>query len=133
VKLKPKKETTGQLRITILNAPAEMSAPAFKAWFRSEAVRIQGLATRQTDLTLIRLFVPERARLKWTTREWDRLCQSVVDRHANIHRVEVHVVKDPLDMSQMMAAQAEAQADMREMLNGIESGQPPPDVPGPLH
>jgi hypothetical protein len=71
--------------------------------------------------------------MKWSAKEWDRLCQSVVDRHANIYQVEVRVVKAPLDFAQMMEAQAEAQADIREMVEGIESGRMPPDEPVVLH
>lgn len=119
---------TGQLRISILNAPDDLTPLKLRGWLRSEAESIQGLAKGEHDMTLIRLFLPERLRLATTQKQLDKLLQGIVDRFPNIYRVELRPVSKALSPREMTQAAEEGRADLEAMLKDVNEGEDPPTL-----
>lgn len=93
---------SGQLRLSILNAPDDMTSLKLRGWLRGEAESIQGLAKSEHDMIVIRLFLPERLRLATTQKQLDKILQGIVDRFPNIYRVELRPVTKALTASEMV-------------------------------
>ena len=114
---------TGQLRISILHPEGGMSPAKFRAWLRTEATSIQSTAG-ENDIIVIRLFLPARILSSITQRKIDVLLSEIVNKHANIHRVELRTVAANLTHDEMSSAVDEAHHDIEMMLKEV----PPPDT-----
>jgi len=106
----------GQLRLSILNAPDDLTPLKLRGWLRGEAESIQGSAKGEQDMIVIRLFLPERLRLTSTQRQLDKVLQGIVDRFPNIYRVELRTVAKALTLGDMVEASKVGQADLKAML-----------------
>lgn len=106
---------SGQLRYSILNPGPEVTPLKFRGWFRQEAARIQEMAKGPHDIIVIRLFITQRLIAGVSQRKMDVALQDAVDRHPNIHRVELRPVDKPLTADEMMEAGREAEADINEV------------------
>ena len=120
---------SGQLRYSILNPPPELSPLKFRGWFRNEAARIQETAKGPHDIIVIRLFITQRLIAGVSQRKIDVALQDAVDRHPNIHRVELQPVATPLTNEEMMEAAREAQDDIGEIVGNLAG----PDDKKPIH
>ncbi len=107
---------SGQLRLSILNAPDDLTPLKLRGWLRCEAESIQGLAKGEHDMIVIRLFLPEQLRWTTTQKQLDKLLQGIVDRFPNIYRVELRPVTKALTSGEMAQAAEEGQADLQAML-----------------
>ena len=124
------KETiSGQLRYSILNPGPEVSPLKFRGWFREESARIQETAKGPYDIIVIRLFITQRLIAAVSQRKIDVALQDVVDRHPNIHRVELQPVATPLTPEEMMEAARQAQEDIGEIVGNLAG----PDDEKPIH
>ncbi len=119
---------SGQLRLSILNAPDDLTPLKLRGWLRSEAESIQGLAKDKHDLIMIRLFLPERLQLATTQRQLDKILQGIVDRFPNIFRVELRPVAKSLTVIEMGQAAEEAQTDLQAMLKDMNQDNNPPTI-----
>lgn len=119
---------SGQLRISILNAPDDLTPLKLRGWLRSEAESIQGLVKGEHDMIVIRLFLPDRLRLATTQKQLDKLLQGIVDRFPNIYRVELRPVTTALTAGEMAQAAEEGQADLQAMLEGMKQDDTPPTL-----
>lgn len=106
---------SGQLRYSILNPGPEVTPLKFRGWFRQEAARIQEMAKGPHDIIVIWLFITQRLIAGVSQRKMDVALQDAVDRHPNIHRVELRPVDKPLTADEMMEAGREAEADINEV------------------
>ena len=106
---------SGQLRYSIINPGPEVTPLKFRGWFRQEAARIQEMAKGPHDIIVIRLFITQRLIAGVTQRKIDVALQDAVDRHPNIHRVELRPVDKPLTTAEMMEAGREAEEDINEV------------------
>lgn len=106
---------SGQLRYSIINPGPEITPLKFRGWFRQEAARIQEMAKGPHDIIVIRLFITQRLIAGVSQRKIDVALQDAVDRHPNIHRVELRPVDKPLSMDEMMEAGREAEEDINEV------------------
>lgn len=105
---------SGQLRYSIINPGPEITPLKFRGWFRQEAARIQEMAKGPHDIIVIRLFITQRLIAGVSQRKIDVALQDAVDRHPNIHRVELRPVDKPLTAAEMMEAGREAKEDINE-------------------
>lgn len=106
---------SGQLRYSIINPGPEITPLKFRGWFRQEAARIQEMAKGPHDIIVIRLFITQRLIAGVSQRKIDVALQDAVDRHPNIHRVELRPVDKPLTADEMMEAGREAGEDINEV------------------
>jgi hypothetical protein len=106
---------SGQLRYSIINPGPEITPLKFRGWFRQEAARIQEMAKGPHDIIVIRLFITQRLIAGVTQRKIDVALQDAVDRHPNIHRVELRLVDKPLTADEMMEAGRESEVDINEV------------------
>lgn len=118
------------MRMSILNVTEDVTPLKFRGWLRNEAIDIQSTAKSETDIITIRLFMTERLRFALTQSNLDKLLKAVVDKHPNIYRVELHVGVNVLTTKQMTEAADEANADLRKMVDEIQSG---PKTPPKFH
>jgi len=119
---------SGRLRLSILNAPDDMTPLKLRGWLRGEAASIQGLAKGEHDMIVIRLFLPERLRLATTQKQLDKILQGIVDRLPNIHRIELRPVSQALTAIEMSRAAEEAKTDLQEMIDVMKQEDIPPTV-----
>lgn len=106
---------SGQLRYSIINPGPEITPLKFRGWFRQEAARIQEMAKGPHDIIVIRLFITQRLIAGVSQRKIDVALQDAIDRHPNIHRVELRPVDKPLTLDEMMEAGREAEEDINEV------------------
>ena len=116
----------------------EMISPStsplkFRSWFRQEAARIQEMAKGPHDIIVIRLFITQRLIAGVTQRKIDVALQDAVDRHPNIHRVELRPVDKPLTVDEMMEAGREAEEDINDVAERLaatveDDKTPPPTL-----
>lgn len=104
-----------QFRISLVNVPAEISPLKLRGFLRSEAEDIQRKATGHSFF-LMRLFLPERLLFAYTQKKLDVLLKNIADKYESIHRVELVVVKNSLDATQMMEEAKLAEEDLKLML-----------------
>ncbi len=124
---------SGQLRYSIINPGPEISPLKFRSWFRQEAARIQEMAKGPHDIIVIRLFITQRLIAGVTQRKIDVALQDAVDRHPNIHRVELRPVDKPLTVDEMMEAGREAEEDINDVAERLaatveDDKTPPPTL-----
>lgn len=124
---------SGQLRYSIINPGPEISPLKFRSWFRQEAARIQEMAKGPHDIIVIRLFITQCLIAGVTQRKIDVALQDAVDRHPNIHRVELRPVDKPLTVDEMMEAGREAEEDINDVAERLaatveDDKTPPPTL-----
>lgn len=125
---------SGQLRYSILNPGPEVTPLKFRGWFRQEAAQIQQMAKGPHDIIVIRLFISQRLIAGVTQRKIDVALQDAVDRHSNIHRVELRLVEKPLTADEMIVASQEAQEDINELAERLaEAVDDKDETPPTLH
>ena len=106
-------------RISLVNVPDNVSPADLRAFLRSEASSIQSLADHPDDRILIRLFVPAPALRAIGQRELDAILLTIVNKNANIQRIELREVERSLGIEAMAEEQANA-------IQAIEGDPPPP-------
>ena len=94
-----------------------------REWLRNEAASIQSGAG-ENDIIVIRLFLPVRILSSVTQRKIDALLSEIVNKHSNIHRVELRTVATTLTHDEMSSAANEARHDIEMMLKEL----PPPNT-----
>ena len=118
-------EISGQLRISILHPEEGISPLKCREWLQKEAASIQADAGEH-DIIVIRLFLPVRVLSSITQRKIDVLLSAIVNKHPNIHRVELRAVAKTLTFDEMSNAADEARHDVEMMLNEMSP-------PGTIH
>lgn len=116
---------TGQLRFSLLNVPFELSPLKVRAWLHGEVADVQAKASGPHDLVVIRLFISERQVSGISLPKLDRMCQSLVDKHANLQTIQLHVCRHELTAAEMQDEARVANEDMRELVALMEKGNPP--------
>lgn len=125
---------SGQLRYSIINPGPEITPLKFRGWFRQEAARIQEMAKGPHDIIVIRLFITQRLIVGVSQRKIDVALQDAVDRHPNIHRVELRPVDKPLTLDEMMEAGREAEEDINEVAEQLAATvEDENETPSTLH
>lgn len=123
------------LRISILSPGPDVTPLKFRGWLRGEAADID-LKTRNTGLahqvSIIRLFMPNRLRLSIGQKKLDKILQDIVDRFETIYRIELEQVDAPLSMEELVEIEAETRATMEALREQEKSGDGP-DAPPTVH
>ena len=118
------------MRMSILNVTKDVTPLKFRGWLRNEAIEIQRTSKSEDDVITIRLFITESLRFAITQAKLDKMLKAVVDKHPNIYRIELQVGVNVLSAMQMAEAAEEANADLRKMVDEIQSG---PKTPTTFH
>lgn len=104
-----------------------MTPLKFRGWLRAEVSDID-LKTKSSGLkhqvSIVRLFMPNRLRLAIGQQKLDKILHDVVDRFETIHRVELEAVDAPLTLGEIVEIEAETRASMEALgkLEKAESG-----------
>ena len=126
---------TGQIRISILNTPGDMSPLKFKGWLRTEVSNIQGLAKGENDMIIVRLLLPKRLGFAITQKQLDVILQGLVDKHPNIFRIELRPIERTLSTDELAREAEDANEHIKEILAAmkaadepVEEGEKPPTL-----
>lgn len=111
---------SGKLSISLVNVPADVSALKLRGFLRAEAEDIQRKATEHS-LFIVRLFLPERLLFAVTQKKVDVLLQDITNKYESIQRVELVVVKQSLDLAQMMEEAKLAEEDVKQLIEDAEA------------
>lgn len=106
-------------RISLVNVPDDVSPADLRTFLRSEASSIQALAGHPDDRILVRLFVPAPVLVAIGQRELDAILLTIVNKNANIQRIELLEVERSLSIAAMATEQANA-------IQELESNPPSP-------
>ena len=109
-----------QFRISLVSVPVEVSPLKLRGYLRAEAEDIQRKATEHS-LFLVRLFLPERLLFAVTQKKVDALLDDIVNKYESIQRVELVIVKHPLDAAQMMEEAKLANEDLKLLLEDAKA------------
>ena len=107
-----------KLRVSILNPPDDLSPLKLRGWLQQQAVEIQSMSGN--SFTVVKLYLAKKLRMAFTQKKLDALLGGIVEKHANIYRIELAVVDAQLDMDQIAVAQEEAKQDMAEMAKSAD-------------
>ena len=118
------------MRMSILNVTEDVTPLKFRGWLRNESIEIQRTSKSEDDIITIRLFITESLRFAITQAKLDKMLKAVVDKHPNIFRIELQVGANALTAAQMTEAADVAIADLRKMVDEIQSG---PKTPPTFH
>lgn len=77
-----------QLRVSILNAPEDMSPLKFRGWLNSEVEQIQA-GTIKNGFVIIRLHLPEKLRLQVSQRNLDKILRKIVDKYPVVYQIKL--------------------------------------------
>lgn len=120
------------LRISILSPGLDVTPLKFRGWLRAEASDID-LKTRTSGLerqvSIIRLFIPNRLRLAVGQQRLDKILQDIVDRFETIHRIELEAVDAPLSIQEISEIEAGMRATMDELRAIEKVGDDADDAP----
>ncbi len=103
-----------KLRISLVNIPDDVSPLELRALLRSEANSIQALTRHPDDRILIRLFMPAQVLLAIGQRDLDSILQTIVNKNANIQRIELREVERALSIEAMALEQAGAARELED-------------------
>jgi len=109
-----------QFRISLVSVPVEVSPLKLRGYLRAEAEDIQRKATEHS-LFLVRLFLSERLLFAVTQKKVDALLDDIVNKYESIQRVELVIVKHPLDAAQMMEEAKLANEDLKLLLEDAKA------------
>lgn len=90
-------------RITILNAPGDLSSLKVPGWIKSEAASVQS-SCGPDDFVIIRVFLTTAQVSGLGQRKVDKILKGLTDSHRNIYRVELTVSPSELSFEEIQEA-----------------------------
>lgn len=111
--------TNVQLRMSVINAPDDLSPLKLRGWLMQQAREIQYMSG-QHAYTRIRLFLTKRQRFAFTQKKLDVLLQGIVDKFPAIQGVELVEVEQSLTNEEMQAAAKDANVELAELSNALD-------------
>lgn len=94
-------------RVTILNAPGDLSSLKIPGWIKSEAASVQS-SCGPDDFVIIRVFLTTAQVSGIGQRKVDKVLKGLTDAHRNIYRVELTVSPSALSLAEIQEAMQEA-------------------------
>jgi hypothetical protein len=111
--------TNVQLRISVLNAPDDLSPLKLRGWLLQQAKEIQEISGEGV-YTRIKLFLTIRQRYAFTQKKLDVLLQGIVDKFPAIHGIELLASENSLTSEEMKAVSADAKSELNEMSRSLD-------------
>jgi hypothetical protein len=111
--------TNVQLRISVINAPDDLSPLKLRGWLLQQAREIQEMSGEHA-YTRIKLFLTTRQRFAFTQKKLDVLLQGIVDKFPAIHGIELLASEKPLNVEEMNAVSAAANSELNEMRKSLD-------------
>lgn len=112
--------TNIKLRISILNAPDDLSPLKLRGWLMQQAKDIQEISG-ENGYVQIKLFLTRRQRFAFTQKKLDTLLQGIVDKFPAIHRIELGEVETSLSNEQMRDAAEQAELDLQALSASLDN------------
>ncbi|MCK6411558.1 MAG: hypothetical protein L6Q55_03935 [Azonexus sp.] len=105
----------GQFRYSILQVPQAVTSLKLRGHLRREFEALQAGAQGESDIILVRLFVPEKTLFGLGQKKVDSLLDSLLGKCPNIQRIELEALSRPLSEDEMREAAGEAQAQLEKL------------------
>jgi hypothetical protein len=109
-----------QLRISVINAPDDLSPLKLRGWLLGQAREIQAMSTKNAYIR-IKLFLTTRQRFSFTQKKLDVLLQGIVDKFPAIHGIELISGDQSLTVQEMKVASDLANSELEEMGKSLDS------------
>ena len=94
-------------RVTVLNAPGNLSSLKIPGWLKSEAASVQS-SCGPDDIVILRVFLTTAQVSGIGQRKVDKVLKGITDVHRNIYRVELTVSPSELSFAEIQEALQDA-------------------------
>lgn len=111
------------VRVALLNPGIEVTPLKFRSWLREEAADVDRktqASGMSAQVSVIRLFLPNKLRFAIGQAKLDRIFQNIVDKFATIHRIELQAVEAPLSFDDMVRAQSGVQNELEALREEVD-------------
>jgi hypothetical protein len=113
-----------KIKVSLINVPDKLSPLKLRGFLRDQAQDIQA-RTEHQDIMVMRVFVPSRIVAALGVQKLDRIFQNIVDRYANIQRVELLEGRRSLTAGEMLEEGEATEEELREVTGSFEDDPNP--------
>lgn len=121
-----------QFNVNVLTVPTFIQPNEFSGWLHQEARALQDLA-EDNSLIIVRLYLAQRIKDAWTRKELDVLLQGITEKYPHIFRVEMIVIEEDLNLSEIEMLQSDGDEEIARLMESVERYQDQKIARGKLH
>lgn len=111
-----------QFNVNVLTVPSFIQPDEFSTWLHQESRALQDLAN-DNSLIIVRLYLAQRIKDVWTKPELDVLLQGITEKYPHIFRVEMIVIEEDLNLSEIELLQSDGDKEIANLMESMEQYQ----------
>lgn len=111
-----------QFNVNVLTVPSFIQPSEFSSWLHQETRALQDLAD-DNSLIIVRLYLAQRIKDVWTKPELDVLLQGITEKYPHIFRVEMIVIEEDLNLSEIELLQSDGDKEIADLMESMERYQ----------
>jgi len=111
-----------QFNVNVLTVPSFIQPDEFSTWLHQESRALQDLAD-DNSLIIVRLYLAQRIKDVWTKPELDVLLQGITEKYPHIFRVEMIVIEEDLNLSEIELLQSDGDKEIADLMESMEQYQ----------
>ena len=111
-----------QFNVNVLTVPSFIQPNEFSTWLHQESRALQDLAD-DNSLIIVRLYLAQRIKDAWTKPELDVLLQGITEKYPHIFRVEMIVIEEDLNLSEIELLQSDGDKEIANLMESMEQYQ----------
>ena len=111
-----------QFNVNVLTVPSFIQPNEFSTWLHQESRALQDLAD-DNSLIIVRLYLAQRIKDVWTKPELDVLLQGITEKYPHIFRVEMIVIEEDLNLSEIELLQSDGDKEIADLMESMEQYQ----------
>jgi len=111
-----------QFNVNVLTVPSFIQPNEFSTWLHQESRALQDLAD-DNSLIIVRLYLAQRIKDVWTKPELDVLLQGITEKYPHIFRVEMIVIEEDLNLSEIELLQSDGDKEIANLMESMEQYQ----------
>ena len=111
-----------QFNVNVLTVPSFIQPNEISTWLHQESRALQDLAD-DNSLIIVRLYLAQRIKDVWTKPELDVLLQGITEKYPHIFRVEMIVIEEDLNLSEIELLQSDGDKEIANLMESMEQYQ----------
>jgi len=111
-----------QFNVNVLTVPSFIQPDEFSSWLHQESRALQDLA-EDNSLIIVRLYLAQRIKDVWSKQELDVLLQGITEKYPRIFRVEMIVIEEDLNLSEIELLQSDGNKEIADLMESMERFQ----------
>lgn len=111
-----------QFNVNVLTVPSFIQPNEFSNWLHQESRALQDLSD-DNSLIIVRLYLAQRIKDEWAKPELDVLLQGITEKYPHIFRVEVIVIEEDLNLSEIELLQSDGDKEIADLMESMERYQ----------